>query len=126
MLNELIQYSNEDPQKGSECLAIHGSKTAAKHILGMLAKAPFTQATAPAWHWITGQQLVRKAILPSINAPTLPDCQQAQNWWDEHAPNWPNNERRIAGKKLSPLLVKELKLQWSGKASWLLMALANG
>ena len=122
-LNILLQYCEQSPQKGSECLAIHGSKAAAEQLLHRLQQAAFAPIVAPAWFWITGQQLANKPILPTLNAPTLPDYQQAQYWWETNEKNWPDDERRIAGKPLTRIIIEELQLVWSGRASIILGSL---
>lgn len=118
--NALVKLCDEEPRRGGECLAIFGSKHAAEYLLSLLKHASHSGIVAPAWRWLTGQQLPLKPILPTINAPKIPDYEQALSWWAEHSTNWPADQRRIAGKPLNKLTIKEQKLVWSAKAGLVL------
>jgi len=58
-------------------------------------------------------QVVGEEAAPA-SAETIADAQAARAWWEAHKEGWPEGERRLLGRPLSPAVVRDALEEHAG------------
>ncbi len=117
----LVQRRLAKPASGCRLLALWGHREAVPELLEALETPQANAAAADAWQWLTGQRLPRRPRMQVVgeeaapaSAETIADAQAAHAWWDAHKAAWPEGERRLLGRPLSPVVVRDALEEHAG------------
>lgn len=117
----LAQHRLAEPASGCRLLALWGQREAVPELLEALETPQANAAAADAWQWLTGQRLPRRPRMQVVgeeaapaSAETIADAQAARAWWEAHKAAWPEGERRLLGRPLSPAVVRDALEEHAG------------
>lgn len=120
----LKQYAQNEPQQALHLLALSGSPTMVPVLLTALQSIHTNQIAAQAWFYLTGYTLARKAQLTIVSedklathsTQTIPDVEDAQQWWQEQQARW-QEQRYLFGYAINAATLETILHQYAG--TWL-------